>query len=89
MRTAAGHRCPKLTLSQRPEGFYKAITKLDKALRREIRVGRRAYIVTLGPLGMKLVVKGKRKGVELVWNDLVSGDAALATALNVSLKRAR
>ncbi len=29
--------------------------------------------------------KGRRKGYELAWMDLVSGDAALATALNASL----
>jgi hypothetical protein len=35
---------------------------------------------------MKLVPKGRRKGHEIAWKDLVSGDAALATALNASLK---
>ena len=30
--------------------------------------------------------KGKRNGLEIAWKDLVSGDAALATALNASLK---
>jgi hypothetical protein len=30
-------------------------------------------------------MKGRRKGLELAWNDLVTGEAALATALNASL----
>ena len=34
----------------------------------------------------KLVPKGKRNGLEIAWKDLASGEAALATALNASLK---
>jgi hypothetical protein len=60
---------------------------LDKPLKREIVVGGEAYVVTIAPDGLKLVPKGKRKGVELRWVDLVSGDAALAVALNASLER--
>jgi hypothetical protein len=36
---------------------------------------------------MKLVPKGKRNGLELSWQALVGGDAALATALNASLQK--
>ena len=43
-------------------------------------------MLTIGPEGLKLVPKGKRNGLELSWKSLVSGDAALATALNASLK---
>ena len=32
-----------------------------------------------------MVLKGKRKGVELTWASIVGGEAALATALNASL----
>ena len=63
-------------------------TKLDKVLKREIEVDGRAYILALSPDGMKLTEKGKRKGQELAWKDLVSGEAALATALNASLTNA-
>ena len=61
-------------------------TKLDKSLKREIDIDGRPYMLTLSPDGMKLVPKGKRNGLEIAWKDLVSGDAALATALNASLK---
>jgi hypothetical protein len=61
------------------------VTKLDKPLRREIQVNDRAYVVTLSAEGLKLTLKGHRKGQELRWADLVSGEAALATALNASL----
>lgn len=64
-------------------------TKLEKPLRREVTIQRASYIVTIAPEGMKLTPKGKRKGVELAWADLVSGQAALATALNASLERMR
>jgi hypothetical protein len=62
-------------------------TKLDKPLRREVAIEGEAYMLTISPEGLKLVPKGKRKGLELAWKALVSGDAALATALNASLAR--
>ncbi len=61
-------------------------TKLDKSLKREIDIDGQAYMLTIDPAGMKLVPKGKRNGLELAWKALISGDAALATALNASLK---
>ena len=60
-------------------------TPLNKALKRELRIGDRSYIVTLSPLTLKLTPKGKRKGLELHWESVVNGDAALATALKASL----
>jgi len=60
-------------------------TKLDSPLKRELQIGDRLYTLTLSPQGFTLALKGKRKGLDVVWEDLVSGDAALATALNASL----
>ncbi|MDX1550853.1 MAG: hypothetical protein R3278_09935 [Lysobacter spongiicola] len=60
-------------------------TKLDKPVRREITVDDRAYTLTIDPDGLKLVEKGRRKGQELSWKDLVNGDAAIAAALQGSL----
>lgn len=60
-------------------------TKLEKPLKREVMIGEQAYMLTISPEGLKLVVKGKRNGLELAWKALVSGEAALATALNVSV----
>jgi len=62
-------------------------TKLDKPLKREIEVAGKPYMLTIAPEGLKLVQKGKRKGQELSWDALVSGEAALAAALNASLQR--
>jgi hypothetical protein len=61
-------------------------TKLEKPLKREIEIEGKPYTLTISPQGMKLVPKGRRTGHEIAWKDLVSGDAALATALNASLK---
>ncbi|MGH7588866.1 MAG: hypothetical protein ACRELU_09760 [Gemmatimonadota bacterium] len=63
-------------------------TRLDKPLKRELDVKGAVYILTISPEGLKLVPKGKRKGQELAWKDLVSGEAALAVALHASLKQA-
>jgi hypothetical protein len=62
-------------------------TKLDKSLKREIEIDGQAYMLTIDPAGMKLVPKGKRNGLELAWKALISGDAALATALNASVQK--
>jgi hypothetical protein len=62
------------------------MTPLDKPLKRELTIGDVAYTLVLDPDGLKLTEKGHRRGVELRWKDLVSGDAALATALQASLR---
>jgi hypothetical protein len=62
-------------------------TKLDVAVKRELNLRGKPYTLTITPDGLNLVAKGKRKGYELAWMDLISGDAALATALNASLAR--
>lgn len=60
-------------------------TKLDKPIKRELEIDGRTYMVTLSRDGVKVVEKGKRKGHELSWSALVSGDAALAAGLQASL----
>lgn len=64
------------------------MTKLDKPLKRELLIDRKPYVLTIEPDGFKLALKGRRKGLEFVWHDLVNGEAALAVALNASLKKA-
>ena len=62
-------------------------TKLGKPLKREVQIGDQPYMLTLTPQGLKLVPKGKRNGLELAWSALISGEAALATALNASIQK--
>ena len=61
-------------------------TRLEKPLKREIEIDGKPYMLAVSPEGLKLTEKGRRKGIELAWKDLVSGQAALATALNASLE---
>lgn len=60
------------------------MTRLDKPIRRELQIGDDAYTLTIDPDGLRLVLKGHRKGTELRWRDLVNGDAALAAALQAA-----
>jgi hypothetical protein len=60
-------------------------TALERTLKRELRIDGRSFIVAVSPASLKLTLKGKRKGLELKWQDLVSGEAALAVALNASV----
>jgi hypothetical protein len=77
VRTVHSHERPAVT------------TRLEKELKRELDIEGALYTLTLAPSGFKLAAKGKRKGQEIAWRDLVSGEAALAVALNASLARAR
>jgi hypothetical protein len=61
------------------------VTPLQKTLRRELLIKGSAFILTISPESLKVTLKGRRKGLELQWEDLISGDAALATALNASI----
>jgi hypothetical protein len=63
-------------------------TVLDKVLKRALAIDGQDYTLILDPQQMRLVPKGKRKAaVELAWKDLISGDAALSTALNASVSK--
>jgi hypothetical protein len=65
------------------------MTKLEGMLRREIDIDGKPFTLVISPEGLKLTPKGARKGPELRWKDLVTGDAALAAALNASVDRTR
>jgi hypothetical protein len=61
------------------------MTPLDRPLRRELHIADRRYTLTIDPTGLKLTEKGHRRGITLNWEDLLSGDAAIAAALKASL----
>ena len=61
-------------------------TKLDKQLRREVKIAGEPWVITITPQLLKLTRKGRRKGIELEWKALVSGDAGLAAALKASVR---
>ena len=62
-------------------------TRLEKALKRELDIEGKAYMLTIAPDGLKLVEKGRRNGIELAWKDVLRGDAGLASSLNASLEK--
>jgi hypothetical protein len=61
------------------------MTPLQKTLKRALTINGRDYVIAISPDGLKVVPKGKRKGIELQWEALVSGEAALAAALQASV----
>jgi hypothetical protein len=60
-------------------------TKLQQPFKRELDINGEKYTLTVSPEGFRLVVKGKRKGIELTWASITGGDAALASALTASI----
>jgi hypothetical protein len=60
-------------------------TKLDKVLKREIELDGQAYIAAISPDGIKVTKKGFRKGNEISWRAIVSGDAGLNEDLSASV----
>jgi len=65
------------------------MAKLEKPVKHELVVNGEPYVLTVSSEGLTLVRKGRRKGHELAWRDLVSGEAALAVALRASLEKAQ
>lgn len=64
-------------------------TKLEKSIKRELEIDGKAYMVTISPEGVKVTQKGFRKGPEITWRSIISGDAALNEQLNVSVDATR
>ena len=63
-------------------------TILDKVLKRQVTIDGVDYTVAVDPDGIRLTGKGKRRPeVELRWRELLSGEAAMAVALNASLSK--
>jgi hypothetical protein len=63
------------------------LTPLDKTLKRALTLDGVDYVITLDPVSLKITAKGKRLGLRLNWTDLVSGESALAVALQASVGR--
>jgi hypothetical protein len=60
-------------------------TPLDRSIKRELELDGTRYTVTISPEGIKVTEKGKRKGQEITWRDIISGDAALRRDLSLSV----
>ena len=60
-------------------------TRLDKTIKRQLELGGQLYTVSVSPEGLRIVPKGRRKGQEISWDALLSGEADLRRDLNMSL----
>lgn len=60
-------------------------TKLDKTIKRELDFEGKAFTIAISPEGIKVTEKGKRKGREITWRAIISGDAQLAEELKTSI----
>src|ERR1700730_18789367 len=73
------------SLDPRSQEGNHVMTPLEKTLKRTLRIDGRDYVVTLTPDALKVTEKGHRLGLELQWADLISGESALAIALQASV----
>ena len=60
-------------------------TKLDKVLKRELEIDGQSYIAAISPEGIKVTKKGFRKGNEVSWRSIITGDAGLNSDLSASV----
>jgi hypothetical protein len=61
-------------------------TRLNKTIKRELVLDGKVYTVSISPDGVRVVPKGGRKGHEISWASLLSGDVELRRDLNLSLR---
>jgi hypothetical protein len=61
------------------------MTPLDKTIRRSLTINGLEYVLSFSPEFLKITRKGRRLGLELKWQDLTSGESALAVALQASI----
>jgi hypothetical protein len=60
-------------------------TKLEKTLKREIDIDGKPYMVAISPEGVKVTQKGFRRGPELTWRSIISGEAEMNQQLRSSV----
>ncbi|MEO8605131.1 MAG: hypothetical protein ABI629_21365 [bacterium] len=63
------------------------MTVLDRPLRRAITIDGATYVATLSHAGVRLTEKGRRKGVEVTWAQILSGEVTLHRQLAESLEQ--
>ena len=64
-------------------------TKLDKTIKRELEHNGVLYTVAMSPEGIRVTEKGKRKGRDLTWGAIISGEAELTADLKASVEATR
>jgi len=61
-------------------------TRLDKTIKRELDLDGKPFVVSISPEGIRIVPKGRRKGHEISWEALLSGEVELRRDLSISLE---
>jgi hypothetical protein len=65
----------------------KMVTPLERPLRRAIEIDGKPYVATFRPDGVRVVAKGRRKGIEITWKQILDGEIQLHAQLARSLTR--
>jgi hypothetical protein len=65
----------------------KVSTQRDVRLTLNVVLRARPYVLTITAESFKLVLKGKRAGIELPWTAFLDEDAAMMSALHASIRR--
>jgi len=65
--------------------IFSRVTPLDKNLKRLVKIKGDDFVITLTPDALKVTRKGHHRGIEMRWESLVSGESALAVALQASV----
>ncbi|MDQ6831477.1 MAG: hypothetical protein M3081_21660 [Gemmatimonadota bacterium] len=61
-------------------------TKLSGILKREIEMDGEPFVVAISEDGVTITPKGKRKGMQMSWRSIWTGDAELVHQLRVSVE---
>lgn len=62
-------------------------TQTHMSFRLTLKLHGKPYVLTVTPESFKLVLKGKREGIELPWTAFLDEDAAMLSALHASIRR--
>ena len=62
-------------------------TQPDMYLRLNLKLNGTPYVLTVTPESFKLVLKGKRGGIELPWTAFLEEDATMLSSLHASVRR--
>jgi hypothetical protein len=65
----------------------KMVTPLERPLRRAIEIDGKPYVATFRADGVTVVAKGRRKGIEITWKQILDGEIQLHAQLARSLTR--
>lgn len=61
------------------------VVELEKPIRRQLTLEGEPYTIVVSREGVRITPKGRRKGREMSWQTLLSGDADLTPQLRISL----